>query len=199
MGVNIHVKPEDIWPFFENNKTRLTEEMVSVAENEETEYEIYLTEENGYPLFYVYRGELEIDSECAVSLSDCALTAKSLYTKYLFPVMVTIEKEEVTGERDENTYDDFPYSLQDMEDEVYEREDELHFAAIDFLQVVLGYSDMDRLLALYGEELVNAFVDDMCQYLMDFHDISVYRPMLMVDDTTAEETLVEFPYDLPDA
>lgn len=57
MGVKIYIPAADVWSFFENNKKRLSEEMVIIAENTETEYAVYLTEENGYPLFVVCQGQ----------------------------------------------------------------------------------------------------------------------------------------------
>ena len=43
MGASIHIQPENIWSFFQKNRKRLSEEMVSIAENDDTEYAVYLT------------------------------------------------------------------------------------------------------------------------------------------------------------
>ena len=37
MAVKIYVEPDDTWDFFDDNLYRLKEEMVLIAENEETE------------------------------------------------------------------------------------------------------------------------------------------------------------------
>ena len=53
MVVKIYVEPDDTWDFFDDNLYRLKEEMVLIAENEETEYSVFITENNGNPLFSV--------------------------------------------------------------------------------------------------------------------------------------------------
>ena len=42
MGVQIHVPADKVWEFFQENKKRLKEEMVAIAENEDTEYTVCL-------------------------------------------------------------------------------------------------------------------------------------------------------------
>ena len=69
MGVQIHVPADKVWEFFQENKKRLKEEMVAIAENEDTEYTVYLTDEEGYPLFVVCQGDEDAEYEEAAYLS----------------------------------------------------------------------------------------------------------------------------------
>ena len=72
MGVQIHVPADKVWEFFQENKKRLKEEMVAIAENEDTEYTVYLTDEEGYPLFVVCQGDedAEYDEVIEINLSE---------------------------------------------------------------------------------------------------------------------------------
>ena len=79
MGVSIHLRPTDVWQFFLNNKTRLGTEMVAIAENDETEHTVYLTEENGCPLLSVYKKDTKLYEEGAVSETDSESTTKQIY------------------------------------------------------------------------------------------------------------------------
>lgn len=93
MGVKIYVPAEDVWAFFQSNTARLKEEMVAIAENVDTKYAVYLTEDKGYPSFSVCKGDSKAEyQEGAISEDDCTDTAKKCYVRYLFPVMVTNEK-----------------------------------------------------------------------------------------------------------
>ena len=49
MGVKVYVPAGDVWSFFQSNIDRLKNEMVAIAENEDTKYAVYLTEDKGYP------------------------------------------------------------------------------------------------------------------------------------------------------
>lgn len=195
MGVNIHLKPTEVWQFFIKNKGRLENEMVAIAENEEASRFVYLTEENGCPLLSVYKEDTKLYEEGAVSAADSESTAKQIYLKYLFPVVVhgsvhtfqtdfDEEDDEITAEME----------LQMMEDEVYEREDALIFAMQDFLEVVLNCDTPTQIRQLYGKELVDELLDSFCRLLAEEYLISVYRPTFVTDEETGEESYVEYPY-----
>ena len=136
MGVNIHVPADEVWSFFQKNKDRLEKEMVAIAENDDTDYAVYLTEDYGYPTFFVCKGDAEPEyEEGAISADDCLKTARKCYSQYLFPVSVCSQKSfQEDDDNDENEIEDNSQEIQDI---MYEREDELRMALCDFLQVVL--------------------------------------------------------------
>lgn len=195
MGVNIHLKPTEVWNFFKQNKPRLEKEMVAIAENEETDYSVYLTEENGCPLLSVYKEDKKLYEEGAVSEKDCESTTKQIYIKYLFPVVITTPKYSFETENDEPEYEPTEEEERQMlEDSVYEREDELFFAMADFLEVLLNCNGTEQISSLYGEEIIEEMLDCICTVLAEEYLISVYRPTLIDDDETGEEKYVEYPY-----
>jgi len=195
VGVNIHLKPTQVWQFFSDNKDRLKKEMVAIAENEETEHAIYLTEDKDLPLLSVYRGDDKLNEEGAISAADCEDTAKRLYLKYLFPVVVSAPKYSVEDKPWQEPDDQELAELerQDIDDKIYEREDELRLAMSDFLEILLNCKGPEELEAFYGD-IIEDLLDGFCQFLADEHLISVYRPTWITDDDTGCEIYTEYPY-----
>ena len=201
MGVNIHIPADEVWSFFQKNKDRCSKEMIAIAENTDTEYAVYLTEENGYPSFSVCKGDDEPEyEEGAISENDCADTAKRCFLKHLFPVIVTNERAIPSSVLDDEEDDEDEFgTLQDMEDTIYEREDELRLAMCDFLQVVLREGDDGvEIMDTYGSGLVDEILDHVLEYIATECCLDVYRPTLITDEETGCEMYTEYPYD-PDA
>jgi hypothetical protein len=197
MGVKIHVPAEEIWSFFQKNKSRLVEEMVVVAENDETEYAVYITEGDGYPCLSVCKGrEAPEYEEGAINAKDCMDTADRCFKQYLFPVTVTTGDKRYFPSHD---FDDdvkpMNYAQQEKEDAVYEREDELQLAICDFLQVTLQDGcDGREVMDIYGLEMVDEILNSVLQSLAHDYGFPVYRPTLYTDEATGEDEYTEYPY-----
>lgn len=200
MSVRIYVPSYDIWSFFQENRARCKKEMVAIAENTDTEYAIYVTEDDGYPLFSVCKGDKEPEyEEKSVGSRDCADVAKLLFAKYLFPVNIRCEK---AFSQDNYTPPIFPVGekeYDEVEDEIGEREEELRHALCEFLQIVLQTSgDCDDIPDTYGEEMISDVLESILEYLGRQHGLGgeIYRPTVFFDEDCAFFT--EYPYD-PDA
>ena len=196
--VQTYIPADEVWSFFQKNKARLSEEMVAIAENKGTGYAVYLTEDNGYPLFFVCKGESDPEyEEGVINERDCTETAKRCYIRYLFPVIVT--NDHVTKFSDLDDMDeDEPLSEQDMQDAMYKREDELQLAMADFLQIVLQEGcDGTDVIDAYGEDMIAEALDYVLEYLGYEMCLPIYRPTFIMDDETLEETWVEYPYGEP--
>lgn len=195
MGVQIHVPADKVWEFFQENKKRLKEEMVAIAENEDTEYTVYLTDEEGYPLFVVCQGDEDAEyEEAAYHAEDCETTATRFYYTYLFPVVIDSEK---SYPKDYDPEDDDDYMTpQEMNDNIYQREDELRLALCDFLQVVLQEKgDSPDIEEEYGSAMIDEILDYFLEYLGFDCCLPVYRPMFITDEDSGCELYTEFPYD----
>lgn len=194
MGVDIHIPADKVWDFFQKNKDRCSKEMIAIAENTDTEYAVYLTEENGYPSFSVCKGDEAPEyEEGAISESDCTDTAKRCYLKYLFPVIVRDDKTTILEEEDSE--DGFE-TRQDMEDAMYEREDELRLALCDFMQVALQEGDDGvDIMDTYGVDMVDDILDFILEYMATELCLDIYRPTIIVDEDTGCELYTEYPYD----
>ena len=196
MSVKIYVPAEDVWAFFQSNTARLKEEMVAIAENEDTKYTVYLTEDKGYPSLSVCKGDSKAEyQEGAISEDDCTNTARKCYVRYLFPVMVNNEKgfPKSSFEEPDDLED---LTEQDRQDNVYVREDELRFAMCDFLKVALNLDcDPVEIMSECGAALVDDVLDAILEYIGIEHGLEVYRPMFLIDEESGEETYTEYPYD----
>ena len=191
MGAKIHIPADEVWSFYTKNKERCTKEMIAIAENKEIEYVIYLTEDNGYPLFCVCKGNNDPEyEEGAIDEKDCAETARRCFFKYLFPIIENNDK--ITLGTDDSILED----LVDQEDIIYEREDELHLAMGDFLQTVLKENGSGaEIIDLYGLDMVDEILDFILHYLTTKYCFKICRPMIITEDDMGNKIYVEYPYE----
>lgn len=184
MGVKIHIPADKVWQFFFENRERCVKEMIEIASNDETGYAVYITEDSGYPMFLVCCEDGEPECEVgAISQKDCTEIAEKFFACYLFPV---VEKRELA---EDEGYD---AQRQELEDEIYEREDELRLALCDFLQVASEGADTFD----HDEPDVSEMLDYILEYLAVERCLSVRRPTFITDPNTGEEYYAEYPYDI---
>ena len=186
-GVTISIKPEEVVKFFQDNRLILERTMISIAENTETGYDVYLTEEDGHPYFVVCKGDEEPEyQEGVTSEEKCEEVARKCYGQYLFPVEVA------EGEPDEDAED----GAQKIGDAIYEREDQLRLAMADFLSEVLREGrDGSDIMELYGEDFVDEVLDSVLDTLaLECGLTEIYRPMFITNEDAGVEEYVEFPY-----
>lgn len=198
--VEVYLKADEVWRFFQRNRERLKAEQVLVAENTDTKYEIYLTDFAGLPQLRVFRGNIELHTESCIDKDDTDYVAKWLYVKYLFPLSANTSKQygqnsttTETQKKEEPKKDDSGKggAAKAIEDIISEREDELARATEDFLEVVLEY--YGAIEDFYGEGLIEEILDSVCQQLANEWGISVRRPFCFEDDD-GQSVCVEYPY-----
>lgn len=186
--IEVYVKPDELWDYFQKHKKRFEIAMDNVAEvlDDETKsplVRVYLTEENGYPsmtIEQVYSEDEEevLVKECAISAKDCV----AVYQKLLKQLEEYAEevKSETTSDVDET----------DIE-LVAEREAELREALAVFLNTLMGFDESDEII--YSDEELSEILDNiemmMCQ---DFGYVA-YRPQII--ECNGQKKLVEFPYE----
>lgn len=196
MGVDIYVPSGQVWDFFTKNRPRLRKEMVCIAENKDTGYAVYLTEDFEHPTFYICKDNHKPEfEEYAYHQSDCTEVASRLYAHYLLP-------EEVNDEIDpDNTL--FQQSCEyetvlsrDVQDEIYEREDALSLALCDFLSVVLRREcDPADVVKEHGADTFGDIMNSVLKLLSTQYNLEIYRPMMIDDSETGLNLYTEYPYD----
>lgn len=203
MGVDIGVKPEDSWAFFTQHKERLANKQIEIARNADTKTSVCITEENGLPVFNVYRNNAKRYSEPAVE-SDCRATLRDIYINHLFPIVVCDRSKEENGGKDNKSEqqdnnqiacDLWETGPSETEDEMEEREDELRMAVYDALSVFFLETPEVILGAKGLMDVLSDMVDDVCIGLAQNYGISVYRPVWKESDDGVDMVLDEFPYD----
>lgn len=198
MAFEIGLKPNQVWEFYNKNATRLADEMVSIAKNDEAGYEIFLTEEESVPMISVYKDDKMVYEEGAVSESDMEKTVRDIYQKYLLPMGAASgngqRRDEGKEEEDEEEPSDEEMTRMDQEDQIYEREDAIYLGFQDFLQVLAedDYSIQDT---FPDDAEVNEIIDHILEFLAIDHGLRIRRPMFIVDPDTGIEDFSEYPYE----
>lgn len=184
MSAKIHVKPEDVWKFFNRNALQLAEEMVSIAENEDTGTNVYLTEDDDTPQLVVTdNSDKVVHEEYLVSQRDAEHSTKKIYEKYMVPI-----------DASDDEADDDEVTRSDMEDAIYEREDEILMAFEDFLEVLME-EDRDVLYDGYHDKQFDELLNKVVRLIATEFGIRVRRPMFLVDEATGLEVYAEYPYE----
>lgn len=198
MAFEIGLKPNQVWDFYNKNVARLSDEMVSIAKNDHTGYEIFLTEEESVPMISVYKDDKLVYEEGAVSEADTEKTVREIYQKYLLPLVAVVskepKKEETTTEEDGGEPSEEEMTRMDQEDQIYEREDAIYLAFQDFLQV-LAEDDYSIKDTFQEEAEVNEIIDHIVEFLAIDHGIRIRRPMFIQDTDTGLEEFSEYPYE----
>lgn len=196
-SVRVYVPTNELWGFYIQNKERCQDEMVLIAENTETGYAVYMTDDDGTLMFSVCKGDNEPEyEEYVMDDADCEASAKKLFIRYLVPFTVIDGKAVLSGSTTEDSLDEeLSLSRQDMEDEMYEREDELDFAIKDFLAAVLQEPNGDAVATEYGEDFIQEVLHYILEYLTNDHCIKIFRPMFFRDDDSGSEIYSQFPYE----
>lgn len=198
-SIEIYVPASEVWSFYLQNNDRCMEEMILIAENTSTGYAVYITDQDGFPFFSVCKGDdYPEHDEYAINDEDCEKTAKKLFLRYLVPVSVINGMEVIQGKLPDGLADedeDEELSRQDMEDAMYERDDELDLAMKDFLAVVLQEPDTERLVANYHQSFIDEALDEILQLLAKEYCCEIYRPVFIEDPDTGCEVYTEYPYD----
>lgn len=196
-NLKVYMPVDELWGFYAGNQKRCAAEMILIAENTSTKYAIYMTDEDGQLMFSVCKGDKKPEyEEFAINDDDCAETAKKLFLRYLVPFSVTDGQVSISEEfPNEAEDDDACPSRQDIEDEMYEREDELDIALKEFLVAVLQVEDSDAVLAMCEQECIGEILNHFLEYLSNEQGLEVFRPMFILDEETGCEVYSQFPYE----
>jgi hypothetical protein len=190
MPAAIHLKPKDVWAFFERNKERLCREMVLIAENTDTDTKLYLSSENNLPYIYAVVNGKEVSKEGMITALDASDTTYGYYFKYL----VTPDKKAPLPDDSDCPPEDDEKTPKDVLDEIYEREDALYFALRDFLEVALDVDEEE--LSEYQPDVMDQMLDDVLSLLAERYACAIYRPTLMDDTETGLEYIENYPYSM---
>lgn len=193
-SLNICIPVNELWGFYTQNKKRCAEEMILIAENTDTKYAVYLTDEDGTAMLSVCKGDDEPEyEEYAMDADDMESLAKKLLMRYLVPFTVTSGKLEVADDTADG--EEYWASRQDMEDEMYEREDALDLAIKDFLAVVLEEPDGAYVTATLDEDEIQEIMHHILEHLTNNYCLKIRRPMFFEDEESGSEIYSQFPYE----
>lgn len=215
MAPVIHLQPAEAYSFYAKNRSRLEEELVEIATNEETNTSVYMTDDGGKPYLYVYRDDKKIfQSEC-LSAYMTERNLRMIYAKYLSSVhMVDGQTNDIGGNEnimqmrepdvplpDDTDIDDDSacgeldaMSESEFQDMIDEREDVIYTAVYDLIEILT--EDPVHTLDFCDESGgIDEIVDHIVEYLAIQCGLRIRRPMSVVDDETGLHVRTEYPYE----
>lgn len=174
-----YLYPKEAWDYHKRNIRRLEDEMVEIASsnggtyNDETE--VYITDEDGALVYYVYQDDKKVfQSRCDTDI-EAEENLREIYKKYI-------------GDCNEDTDD----PIDDLDIEYIEnREAEIYNAFCALVEELT--SDEDEASSFLHE--CDAEVDDMIDHIVEFlacsHGLRVYRPTEIEPGVIAD-----YPYEV---
>ena len=179
-NANIIIEAQDVWAYFQEHNAELLHNMVMVAENDDFDVAIYLTNDYGELILVIESSnfqniEFRIDNE-----ASCEITVADIYDKYLTDKIIeTIaEDEEMLNS--------------------YEPEEEMEVRDADIDSFIFRLlEDLFADEPIIHSELIDDVVRDCKEHFLEYlyrkHGLSVYRPMELEDD---EGVFIEdYPYE----
>lgn len=167
------VKVDDLWDYFVQHRSELANSYHMIASSEDDEFEIYLTDEDGFPAFSIEYEEEEIYFVETCSALDAKTTYEDLLHQYIYKSVVE---------------SDDPGEYEDDEDDTAARCDEINCAVYDLLYVLLEAKPESC-------DITDADIDEIAsiveQHLFDNYGISVRHP------TEAGGVIIEYPFGDP--
>ena len=186
MSEKITIEADEVWDYFQENKSVLTSKMHLIAENQEYGIEIYLTEHNKFPQIIVEADKMQVFEAGCLNKSDCEETVRDVYEKYL-----TKEAFETLYPNEESIDEEIQAEMEeDLEIEI--REEELDTAIETMLDAFIGG---EGVTACFDEapDIIADLKEIVGAYLFLKWGIEPYRPMVIEYDDGTEE-YDEYPY-----
>lgn len=197
----IHLRSSDVWGFCLEQADRLEKEQIVIATSDQG-IEVCLAGVEDELYVIVYSGDKMIYSEKIINDKDADTTVAKIYKGYLGVYGTPTPPVPPSPPADDGFDADMtPEEIhQAQEDIIYEREDELYLAAVDFLRTVMciddSNDDLDLALREQYDVSVGTFIDGVLEMLAKQFFVSVYRPTFIPSEDSPEgEVLDEFPYD----
>lgn len=182
-----YVPAFSLWDAFLDHEDELEEVMVCVAENTETGYKIFMTEDEGRAKLLVYKGDK--DQAEAVGICDGYTEARMLLNNFVKTYLTPVE--EVQSGQKSGKEPDKSEDLYSEYSKISERQLEMKLAFRNFMRHVMGDKNSmcpDAVDDIYTEQDVMCMIDDVL-YAIASYGISIYYPV------DADGEIIDYPYD----
>lgn len=188
--VNIYIKPDEVWRFFQQNREALRISEAIIAENKETGYVVCLTNEVGKPELTVYRNDhLVCNDGFYVSEDECTDSCRMVIETFLYPleeetdfppqdILPVPEPDETPPVSDPE--DELPLPPADAEDEAWSKTwDSYH----DILSIPAdGIEDFPGL-----SDVMYTRQDEVLMAMKDLLDVLMEGDARLYDDAMADD------------
>jgi hypothetical protein len=184
MAQKIILQPDEVWDYFVEHEEECDECMFEIASCSEYGTAVYLSRSSkGIGCITVEADDQEVYNEEVIDAEDTKKTVQKVYDDYLTDKVIEILSDFEPQEDD---------TLQDQEDEIAMREEELDNLIWDFVMGVFGgetYADFDC-----TGEVLDDLKDHFLEYMYRKHGFDIYRPMVL-EDEDGTEFFEEYPYE----
>lgn len=184
MAQKIILQPDEVWDYFVEHEEECDGCMFEIASCSEYGTAVYLSRSSkGVGCITVEADDQEVYNEEVIDAEDTKKTVQKVYDDYLTDKVIEILSDFEPQEDD---------TLQDQEDEIDMREEELDSLIWDFVMGVFGgdtYTDFDC-----TGEVLDDLKDHFLEYMYRKHGFDIYRPMVL-DDEDGTEFFEEYPYE----
>lgn len=184
MAQKIILQPDEVWGYFVEHEEECDECMFEIASCSEYGTAVYLSRSSkGIGCITVEADDQEVYNEEVIDAEDTKKTVQKVYDDYLTDKVIEILSDFEPQEDD---------TLQDQEDEIAMREEELDSLIWDFVMGVFGgetYADFDC-----TGEVLDDLKDHFLEYMYRKHGFDIYRPMVL-EDEDGTEFFEEYPYE----
>lgn len=183
MAQKIILQPDEVWDYFVEHEEECDECMFEIASCSEYGTTVYLSRSSkGVGCISVEADDQEIYNEEIIDAEDAKKVVQKVYDDYLTDKVIEILSDFEPQEDD---------TLQDQEDEIEMREEELNNLIWDFVMGVYGGDT-------YADYLDYEFLDDLKDHFLEYmyrkHGLDIYRPMVL-EDEDGTEFFEEYPYE----
>lgn len=177
MAARTIVSEEELLEYYKENQSTMDKTMYKIAENDDYDIEIYITENTKNLPCITVMADSDIIRESETTADRLESLAKEIYSKYLtdraFYEIVNSQTDEF-----DNTDDDI----------IDVREDELSLAVEGFI-----YTATDSTIIDIKDEEIEKIKDHFLAYLYKECGIEIYRPMY-IEYPDGTEEYEEYPY-----
>lgn len=183
MAQKIILQPDEVWDYFVEHEEECDESMFEIASCSEYGTAVYLSRSSkGIGCISVEADDQEVYNEEVIDAEDTKKTVQKVYDDYLTDKVIEILSDFEPQEDD---------TLQDQEDEIAMREEELDNLIWDFVTGVCGetYADFDCTVEVFDD-----LKDHFLEYMYRKHGFDIYRPMVL-EDEDGTEFFEEYPYE----
>ena len=181
MAERIIIEAQDVWGYFEDNKEKLATSMEMIASNIDYGTEIYLSEEEDYPMLIAMVDDDVDCEELILNERDCYETVTRFYENYISSGAFNALVGEETS----------VLSTSEEMDLIEERELKIDDAVYSLMNVLVpNLFDIND----DPDEIYEDLKDHICEYLYKQYGFSVYRPMYLECEDGTDE-FCEFPYE----
>lgn len=174
--MNIYIYPDKVWQYAVDHDDELEKKMVPIADDYVTGAVIYVSSAGGITYIIAEVDDEFVEEEEVYGEYGARRVASEFFEKYF------------DSDSDDTEWENMMV--------IEEREEELNDIIFDFLDAITDGTYTHGLMT--GSPNIQNMKEKIIDFLCQFDDVHIYRPMYVEDPEEEEPIYAEFPYDMYD-